>query len=205
MDPKWLEWASKLQAIAQNGLLFSNDPFDTERYEQVRRIAAEMVGTYSDTEPERVLNLFQEQFGYATPKVDVRGVVFKDGDILLVREKADGLWTLPGGWVDIGDAPSKAAEREVLEESGFITRATKLLAIIDRNQHGYPPLIDHIYKLFFLCEIIGGEAKHSIETDGVGFFAEDAIPELSLSRIQPAQITRLFEHLRNPDLVTDFD
>ncbi|MCE5314110.1 MAG: NUDIX hydrolase [Armatimonadota bacterium] len=205
MALKWLEWARKLQAISQNGLTFASDPFDIERYERIRQIAAEIGGAHSDTEPELILDIYSKESGYATPKLDSRGVVFRDDRILLVREKSDGLWTLPGGWIDVGDSPGEAAEREVFEESGYITRAVKLLAVVDKNKHGYTPQFDHIYKLFFLCEITGGEAAGSIETDGVEFFAEDNIPSLSLTRIVPSQITRLFEHHRNPDWPADFD
>jgi ADP-ribose pyrophosphatase YjhB (NUDIX family) len=203
--PQWLNWACRLQAIAQNGLTFAGDPFDIERYQAIRRIAAEMLAEGSGEDAGRILNLFSQEVGYATPKVDVRGVVFKDGRILLVQERSDGGWTLPGGWVDVGDSPSEAVVREVREESGYETRAVKLLALIDRNQHGYPPHPDHIYKLFFLCEITGGAAAPSLETQQVGFFDEHALPPLSLTRIMPQQIARLFEHDRHPEWAADFD
>lgn len=206
LEPQWLQWAKRLQAIAQNGLAFANDPYDTERYEAVRQIAAEMMATGSKTKLSRVLDLFASEVGYATPKIDTRGVVFRDDAILLVRELADGSWTLPGGWADVNDSPSEAVVREVFEESGFQTRAVKLLAIYDRSKHGHvPPYPYHIYKLFFRCEIIGGSAAKSLETDEVAFCGEHEIPELSVSRVTPSQITRLFEHYRHPDWPTDFD
>ena len=205
MEPKWLEWARRLDALAQNGLTFAESPFDIERYTALRLVAAEMLAEGSGTSLPPVLDLLSGQVGYATPKVDVRGVVFQEGKILLVRERSDGLWTLPGGWADVGDSPSEAVVREVREESGYLTQATKLLALYDRDRHGAPPFPHHIYKVFFRCEIIGGSPESSAEIQDVGFFAEDAIPELSLTRTMPGQIARMFEHHRRPDKPTDFD
>jgi len=202
---RWLEWAQRLQAIAQNGLTFARDPFDVERYEAVRAIAAEIMAGSSGADLKAVNNLFAEQAGYATPKVDVRGAVFRDDAILLVRERSDGGWTLSGGWADIHDSPGDAVVREIFEESGYQARAVKLLALYDRNKHGHPPYPFHTYKIFFQCELIGGEAAASYETDEVGFFREDAIPELSLTRVMPQQIARLFAHYRHPEWPTDFD
>lgn len=205
MDSKWLEWARKLQAIAQNGLTYTQNPFDVERYKSLQAIAAEIMATYANLEPKYVQDLFTREVGYATPKVDVRGAVFRDETILMVREREDGCWTLPGGWADVGDSPSEVVVKEVFEESGYHTRAVKLLAIYDRDRHGHPPLAHYVYKLFFHCEIISGEALPSIETDEVAFFKENEIPQLSLGRVVPNQITRIFQHYRHPDLPTDFD
>lgn len=207
MSLKWLEWAQQLQAIAQNGLTYCDNPYEIERYKQVQSIAAEVIATYTQTELSYVLNLFNLEQGYATPKVDVRGAVFRNQKLLLVREREDNCWTLPGGWVDIGESPSNAVEREVCEESGYQTQAVKLVAIYDRNhqRHGHPPLAYHVYKLFFQCELIGGIATTSFETAEAEFFGEQEIPELSLTRVVPSQISRLFEHYRNPNLQTDFD
>jgi len=209
-NPKWLHWARQLQAIAQTGLEFNQHPFpesvfDIERYKAVRQIAAEMMAEYSEADTDFVEALFAGAVGYATPKIDARGVVFRDDALLLVREVSDGLWTLPGGWIDIDEPPSAAVEREIFEESGYLTRATKVLAVYDRNKHGHPPFPHHTYKLFIHCQLLGGKATNSIETDGVAFFREDEIPPLSLTRTMPGQITRMFEHHRNPDLPTDFD
>ncbi len=205
MTPKWLEWAQRLQAIAQSGLYYTQNPFEIERYEAVREIAVEIMAAHSDASPESLRALFAHEEGHATPKVDVRGAVFRDDTILLVRERVDGRWTLPGGWVDVGESPSEAVEREVFEESGYRTRAVKLLAVYDRNKHDHPPHPFHIYKLFFLCELTGGDPSPSAETDGVAFFPEDALPELSMGRVTPEQIRRLFEHYRHPDWPADFD
>jgi ADP-ribose pyrophosphatase YjhB (NUDIX family) len=205
VDLRWLEWGKQLQAIAQNGLTYTDGPFDRERYKLLQAIAAEILATYSNVEPSYVLDLFALEDGYATPKVDVRGAVFRDDTILLVRERSDGCWTLPGGWADIGDSPSEAVVREVYEESGYRTRAIKLLAVYERNKHGHPPLKHSVYKIFIQCELLGGSPSENLETDGVGFFRENEIPELSLTRVMPAQIARLFEHYRHPDWSTDFD
>lgn len=205
MSDPWLGWAKQLAAIAQNGLHYSQNDFDMERYAAVRQIAAEMVALLSTGSVEQVRELFTLESGHATPKVDVRGVVFRDDSILLVKERDDELWTLPGGWADVGESPAKAAVREVYEESGFRTRAIKLLALYDRDRHGHPPHPFYIYKVFFLCEIEGGEAQASNETSEVAFFAEHAVPELSIRRVTAKYITRFFEHHRHPDWPADFD
>lgn len=133
MSLKWLEWSQRLQAIAQNGLTYSDNPYDVERYKQMRTIASEVMSSYSDLEATYLQDLFAKEQGYATPKIDARGAVFEDNRILLVKEREDGCWTLPGGWVDVGDTPSGAVEREIYEESGYEAQATKLIAVYDRN------------------------------------------------------------------------
>jgi ADP-ribose pyrophosphatase YjhB (NUDIX family) len=206
LDPQWLQWARRLQAIAQNGLTFAEDAYNVERYEAVRQIAAEIMAASSETPVSRVLDLFAGEVGYATPKVDVRGVVFREEALLLVKELADGGWTLPGGWADVNESPSEAVAREVHEESGFEVHPVKLLAVYDRSKHGHvPPYPYHIYKLFFRCEIVGGVAEASAETAGAAFYCEKEIPPLSISRVTPGQIARLFEHHRHPEWPADFD
>ncbi len=204
-EPQWLVWARQLQAHAQNGLTYSRDPYDLERFGAIRTLAAEIMAAYTQADMHTLHSLFDQQTGYATPKVDVRAVVFRDDELLMVREKVDGGWTLPGGWADVGDSPSEAAVREVFEESGYRVRAVKLLAVYDRNRHNHPPIPWYVYKLLFRCELLGGEPTESMETDGIGFFKEHQLPELSLSRVVPEQIHRMFEHLRHPDWPTDFD
>jgi ADP-ribose pyrophosphatase YjhB (NUDIX family) len=205
-NPQWLHWCQRLQAISQTGLTFASGPFDVERYHEIREIAAEMLAQGSGVDRSVILGLFGKEAGYATPKVDVRGVVFQNNRILLVRERSDGKWTFPGGWADVGSSPAENVVREIREEAGFTTRVLKLLAIFDRSKHPHePPFAFHIYKMFFLCSIVGGEASSNIEIDGVDFFEEDNLPELSLTRITKPQILRMFEHHRNPDLPTDFD
>jgi len=159
-------------------------------------------------EPERVLDLFRHDTGYTTPKIDCRGVVFREGKLLLVRETIDrGRWTLPGGWADVNASPAENVVREIREESGFETRAAKLLAVYDRSRHPHtPPFPHHVYKMLFRCEIVGGEATPSVETSEVAFFGEDEVPEdLSVARVTPGQIARCFVHLREPNLPTEFD
>src|ERR1017187_2556224 len=157
-DPEWLVWARQLQAIAQTGLTYAKDYYDVERYTSVRRVAAEMMAAGCGLKhPATVLDVFSREAGYATPKVDVRAAVFRDNRVLLVKEREDGCWTLPGGWADVGDAPSQAAVREVKEESGYDVVATKVAAVYDRNRHGHPPIPFHAYKLFFLCDLVGGD------------------------------------------------
>jgi len=206
MEPKWLEWAKNLQAIAQNGLTYSVNEFDIERYEQIRNIAAEIMASNSDGDFEFIKDLFKNIEGYETPKVDVRGVIFKDNKILLVKEKVDGGWTLPGGWADPNESPSQSVEREVYEESGFIVKSKKLLAVYDRTKQGHtPPFPFHVYKLFFLCDLKGGNKTISNETTDVDFFEHYKIPDLSNSRVIKSQILKFFEFQRNPGLPTDFD
>jgi len=204
--PKWLEWARRLQAISQNGLTYAGNDFDIERYQAVRQIAAEMMALGSDTQLHRILDLFAGEVGYATPKVDVRGVVFRGDARLLVLEREDNRWTLPGGWADVNESPSEAVVREVYEESGYQTCAVKLLALYDRSKHTHvPPFPFHIYKLFFLCEVTGGESGRSAETAEAAFFRAGEIPELSVSRVTAAQVARFFEHRCHPEWPTEFD
>jgi ADP-ribose pyrophosphatase YjhB (NUDIX family) len=205
--PSWLRWARRMQALAQSGLTYARDPYDVERYEALRALAAEVLAAHGGVSREAVHALFAADVGYATPKLDVRGVVFRDdGALLFVRERSDGGWTLPGGWVDVGEAPSEAVEKEVQEESGYVVRATKVLALLDRDRHGHPPHAHHIWKVFIRCSLVGGAAAGpGLETEGVGFFHADAIPPLSLTRVVPAEIARLFEHYAHPDWPTDFD
>lgn len=203
---KWLDWAKRLQAIAQNGLTFARTPFDTERYQAVRRIAAEMISEGSGADVARIEGLLSGEEGYQTPKVDLRCVAFRDDTLLLVKEWTDHCWTLPGGWADVTESPAEGVIREAYEESGFETRAVKLLAVYDRSKHPHvPPFIHHVYKLFFLCEITGGEVRRSNETLDVAFFARNEIPDLSLTRVVPSQIERFWEHREHPEWPTDFD
>lgn len=207
MEPGWLQWAKELQSIAQIGLAYpSENHFDRERYERIREIAAEMMSAGGGMDKAMLLGLFEREVGYATPKVDVRGVVFRDEKVLLVKEVADGGWTLPGGWADVNETPKESVVREVFEESGFETRPVKLLAVYDRSKHAHAPAFPyHVYKLFIMCELTGGEARASLETSGVEFYGEDELPELSVSRVTEAQIRRFFEHRRHPEWPTDLD
>jgi ADP-ribose pyrophosphatase YjhB (NUDIX family) len=200
-----LDWARELQAIAQNGLAFSRDTYDRERYLKLQELAARMLAAELDVSPARAREYWQGEHGYATPKVDVRGGVFDGEQVLLVRERSDGRWTLPGGWVDVNDSPSEAVAREIREESGYEARAVKLAALVDKNRHPHPPGVHHIYKLFFVCELTGGAPLTSHETDAVAFFPVRKLPDLSTGRVLAPQIERLYEHSRNLALPTDFD
>jgi ADP-ribose pyrophosphatase YjhB (NUDIX family) len=205
MDPAWLDWVKRLHAIAQTGLHYGASEYDRLRYEAVREIAVEMASAGTEAPLEVLRKLFSAGDGYATPRVDVRAAVIDDGRILLVREREEQSWSLPGGWADVGESPSVAAVREAREESGYEVRAIKLVALQDRNLHGHPPLIFHAWRAFFLCERVGGEARTSIETDAAEFFAREALPHLSPGRTTVAQIDLMFEHARNPGLPTAFD
>jgi ADP-ribose pyrophosphatase YjhB (NUDIX family) len=202
-----LQWVRKVQAIAQNGLAFTKDPFDRERFEQLQQLVSTILTSELEITPGQVKALWLGDEGYATPKVDVRGGVFDADKVLMVRERSDGKWTLPGGWVDVGDAPSFAVEREIREESGYLAKAVKLAALFDKNnpKHGHPPGISHIYKLFFVCELTGGTATLSNETDGVDFFPVNSLPPLSTGRATQSEIERLYQHQWNRGLPTDFD
>ena len=207
--PPVLDWARRLQAMAQTGLTFARDPYDLERYRAIHQMAAEMVAHAAGAaEVAPILDLLATETGYATPKVDVRGVVFDDrGSLLLVKERSDGKWTLPGGWADVNQSPAENVVREVREEAGYEARATKLLAVFDKNKHAHRPVVRHVYKMFIRCEITGGAAAHggTNETDGVAFYPADGLPELSTDRNTAGQLARMFEHFRRPDLPADFD
>jgi ADP-ribose pyrophosphatase YjhB (NUDIX family) len=204
--PQHLEWARSLQAIAQSGLAWEPRVYDAERYEQVRRIAAEMLADRGQLDVDGVEGLFASQVGHATPKVDVRGAVFRDDAILLVEEASDQGWSLPGGWADVGESPSDAVEREVLEESGFRTRAVKLIGLFERDRRAERPHVWHIWKAAFLCELVDGEqVPLGAETTDARFFRRDELPRLRYSRASEWQIERCFAHHEDPTLATEFD
>ncbi|MBF6314180.1 NUDIX hydrolase [Nocardia farcinica] len=201
------QYAIALAALAHNGLVFSTDVFDRQRYEQAKQIAADLLALISnDTVEDLQKNVYLEQ-GYMTPKVDVRGGVFDEqARILLIRDRSDEKWTLPGGWCDVLEPPSLAVEREVEEESGLAVRASKLVALHDRDVHGHQPAFPyHVYKLFFLCEIVSHGQPSPVETMEVGWFDVEALPELSSTRVLDTQIRLLHQHWNKPDLPTMFD
>jgi len=205
-QPEWLDRAKRLQAIAQTGLTYAQSVYDVERYTEIRRIASEMMASGAGIDDAaRIADLFSREASYATPKVDVRAAVFREDRILLVEECEDGCWTLPGGWADIGDSPAAAAVREVREESGYDIACRKLALLFDRDKHGHPPLPYHVYKLFFLCDLLGGTPSPNHEIAGVDFFPKNALPPLSLTRVVPEEIALLFDHHRHPESPTMFD
>ena len=207
MQPKWLLWARELQAAAQSGLTYTESPYDRARYADMQALAARMMAEGSDADLAVIEGLFAQQSGYATPKVDVRGAIFREQSVLLVGEKLDGgRWTMPGGFADVNEAPSESLVREVREEAGYIVKPRKLAAVYDRDKHGHPqPHPFHIYKLFFICDIVGRCEKSDLETGEARFFPLDALPELSEARVLPWQIRRMYEHSQSPSLPTDFD
>ena len=207
-EPAWLAWAREMQAIAQTGLAFSGDPYDRERYAQLRALAARAMAEGGGAEPARIAALFAGEAGYATPKIDVRGAAFNAaGDILMVREVLDeGRWTLPGGWADVNLTAAENVAKEMREESGFVVRVTKLAAVWDRTRQGHGPSPFSAYKFFFLCEIVGGAATPSLETSEVALVAEHALPpDLSTSLVLPHQLRRMFAHRRELGLATEFE
>ena len=205
IEPEWLVMGRELRAIAQIGLTFTKDPFDRQRFERIREISASLMARGTDADTAKIVDLFRQDAGYATPKVDVRGAAFQDGSLLLVREISDGRWTLPGGWADVNQTPAECVVRELNEESGFESRVTKLAAVHDYRSRNAPHHIDSIYKLFFICELTGESPRTSDETSDVAFFRRNDLPPLSLGRTTPGQIELMFRHADEPGLPTEFD
>lgn len=203
--PRWLDWAREIQALAQTGLHYAENEFQRQRYQRLMEIAAEIVSEQSNLKYPAVLQAFMGPIGYTTPRIDVRGAVFKADQLLLVRERMDGGWTMPGGWADVGDIPSQAAEREVWEEAGFRVKAHKVIGVYDANRVGRLELF-HAFKIVFLCDLIDGEAKTSLETSEVAFFSQQELPKvLSGERTRLRHIYDAFACLENPDCSTVFD
>jgi ADP-ribose pyrophosphatase YjhB (NUDIX family) len=200
-----LELTRRLHALARTGLHFCANEYDRERYGEIERIAVELIAGPRPADQAALADLWRGEQGYVTPKVEVRGAVFRDGQVLLVREAVDGRWTLPGGWADVGDTPSTAAVRETLEESGYRVHATKLLALLDKTRHEHPQSVDYTYKVLVGCRFEGGDPVTSHEVDAVGFFARTATPELDLDRTTPGQIAMAWAHHDDPARPTDFD
>jgi ADP-ribose pyrophosphatase YjhB (NUDIX family) len=202
--PQWLAWAQEIFSLSQSGLTYSGNEYDRERYKRLQEITAEMIASHSIVSKESVLDSFSMQAGYITPKVDVRGAIIHDGKILLVQERADGNWAMPGGWADLGNSPASVAEREVWEESGFRVKAEKVVAVIDANRLE-PMEFYHAYKIIFLCTLLDGEARTSYETLAVDFFDPNHLPPLSIYRTNEAMLEEVFAHVADPDRPTAFD
>ncbi len=202
---RWLAWAREIQAISQTGLTYSLNSFDTQRYSRLMEIAAEITHSHTTIPKETIQNNFSIQPGYATAKVDVRGAIVRDGKILLVQERSDECWCMPGGWADVGEAPAEMVAREVLEESGYDVEVKKIIGVYDANREGRPLDFYHAYKIVFLCEIIGGEARTSDETMAVDFFEFNKIPPLSTNRTNERHLKDILVNLDNPGSVTVFD
>jgi len=205
--PKWLKIARELHAMSQVGLEHASNGYETERYERLRDLAAEIITRQSTLSEEEVLESFAMQPGYITPKIDVRAALIREGKILLVRELNDGRWSLPGGWADVGDTPSQAIIREVREESGFDVQVESVVGVYDANRvpnEEWMPFY-HAYKLLFLCSITGGEARTSHETPAVDFFSPDHLPPLSVYRTNEEIIADAFAQAQNGQKKTVFD
>lgn len=200
-----LELSRRLLALSQTGLHFSQEEYDRERYREMAQIAGELLALESGLSSEKLREAWSAEEGYATPKIDVRGAVFRDQQVLLVKERVDGKWTLPGGWADVNDTPSRAVEKEIEQESGFTARALKLAAVCDRNLHNHPKFLYHVWKMFFICEITGGDFRTSYETTDVKFFPVGQLPELSTGRTTAAQIELAWRHHLDRSLPTQFD
>lgn len=203
-EMRWLDWAVELQSLAQAGLTYSKDAYDIERFERIREISAEMVAHKSEIPIDKVKNLFCNEAGYQTPKLDTRAAVFKDGKILLVREN-NGKWSLPGGWVDVNVSVGENAVKEVKEESGLDVRAEKIIAVQDRNKHNLPVYAYGICKIFVLCSLIGGHFESNIETTGFDYFTLDDLPPLAEEKNNAKQVKMCFEAHENDNWQIKFD
>jgi len=203
-QPKWIEWAREIFSLSQAGLAYSKNEFDIERYKRLQEIAAEMIESQSELSRGTALKSFSMQAGYATPKIDVRGAVVQDNKILLIQERMDGKWAMPGGWADLGNAPASVAEREVWEESGYRVKAEKVVAVIDANR--IEPLeFYHAFKIIFLCNLLGGEPQVSHETMAVDFFEMNNLPPLSIYRTNQDMFREVFAHVKDQSRPAAFD
>nr|WP_307323156.1 NUDIX hydrolase [Evansella vedderi] len=193
LEPKWLEYAKKLQSIAQAGLAYSKDKFDKERFEQIRDLSIDIIHNYTDIEHEKIRDLFANETGYQTPKIDVRAAIFEGETILLVKEQNDGRWSLPGGWADMDTSLADAIIKESKEEAGLDVLPKRVISIFDYKKHHSKPLPYGILKIFVECEPIKGDFIKNIETSEAKFFELEALPPLSLNRNTKEQIEYCFQ------------
>jgi ADP-ribose pyrophosphatase YjhB (NUDIX family) len=205
MNNKWLLWATELQSIAQSGLTFCENDYDRDRYERIRDITIDILHEYTDIDHKKVRELFASEQGYQTPKVDIRAVVFRDDKILLIKEKVDGGWAMPGGWADVNTSVSESAIRECMEEAGATVKPKRIIAIHQASKHNNPLYPFTIYKIFIECELIDYNFKDNTETLDSGFFAIDSIPVLSTDRTSKSQIEICFEAKKHKLFETLFD
>ena len=205
MNPKWLEWSRRLQALAQTGLAYAQTPFDRERYEAVRRVAEEIMAGHSSLEPDQVRALFTVDSGYATPKVDVRGAILREDKILLVHESIDNRWAMPGGWADVGLSIRDNIKKEAKEEAGMIVDPYKLVGVFDWTKNVRKPFPYSIYKTVMLCRPEEWDFHKNIETLGADFFSRDRLPELSSGRTTESLINLCFEARENKNYVPIVD
>lgn len=202
---KWLDWARKIQAISQTGLEYAHNEYDIERNKKLAEIAAEIFSENSNLDKEQALEIFLNQKGYTTPRLDVRTAIIRENKILLVKEVNDGKWAMPGGWADVGDTPVEADVREAKEESGFDVKPLKIIGVYDANRQSGPLELFQAVKIVYLCEIIRGKATPSFETPDVRFFNFNNLPELSFNRTNEKHINHILEHLKDSDRLTDFE
>ncbi len=193
MGPKWLEYAKKLQSIAQAGLAYSTNKYDRERFEQIRDISIDIIHTYTEMDHEKIRTLFANENGYQTPKIDVRAAIFRGGKILMVKEQIDGMWALPGGWADVDCSLMENVVKEAKEEAGADVKPKRVIAIYDRTKNAVCPMPYAIYKIFVECEYLGGQFEKNIETSAAGFFSLDDLPPLSVNRNSRDDIKLCFE------------
>ena len=197
----WLQWAIELQSLAQAGLTYGKDEYDKERYERIRDISAEMIARKSDISIEKVIDLFCNESGYQTPKIDTKAAIFENGKILLVRE-TNGKWSLPGGWVDVNVSVGDNVVKEVKEESGLDVKVYKVIAIQDRAKHNLPVYAYGVCKVFAQCSVIGGSFEPNIETTEFRYFTEDDLPELATEKNNEEQIKMCFSAYHSKDWKT---
>ena len=202
---QFTKWATNLQSIAQAGLHYGKDVFDRRRYEQVRKIAGEMMQAKTGLSKEQIKTLFLGDEGYQTPKIETRAAIFKDAKILLVRERMAQEWSLLGGWNDYDQTTAQNCVKEAKEESGRIVKPVKLIAVQDRNHHNKPILATNVTKIFYLCKEISGEFVSNDETDACDYFALDNLPKLSLDRNTKEQIEMCFKASKDPNWQTLFE
>jgi ADP-ribose pyrophosphatase YjhB (NUDIX family) len=196
--PPWLAWAREMQAMAQTGLTYAKSHYDEALFTRFMEIAAEMTAMHGSLDHAAVEDVFFFQPGYATVKVDVRGAVLREGKVLLVQERFDEKWCLPGGWADVGEYPAAMVEREILEESGIHAQAARLVGLFDANRMGRPLEFFHAYKAVFLCRDLGGEPRSSDETLDAAFFDFDELPPLSENRTNTRHLAEIRAHLADP-------
>ena len=191
LQPQWLEWAKELQFLAQTGLTYSKDVFDIERFERIREISAEIISAQSELSLEKVKDLFCNETGFQTPKLDTRAAIFKEDKILLVKER-NGTWSLPGGWVDVNQTVKSNTEKEVEEEAGLKVEATRIIAVQDRNMHNVPPYAYNVCKVFVLCENLSGHFQPNIETTESDYFRLEELPLIAEEKNNEEQIKMCF-------------
>lgn len=199
MEKQLVELAARIRALSQTGLVYSKDDYDRDRYEELLNLSDQITALVSGQTVEVIKDCFFIENDYVTPKVDIRAVIFNEREeILLVQERADGCWSLPGGWADVGYSPGEVAVKEVKEETGLEVIPGHLLAVMDKKCHNHPPALHYAYKIFIQCEIVGGKQGVAFDILGCGFFAQDNLPPLSLDRVLKSQIDLMFEYKNDP-------